>query len=97
MQIALKLLAISVLTISKFAYSDETKVCFYTEDNYQGESSCFSSGDQVDLYNKHRESSYSEDNWPIIDNDSTRSIKIPQGMMTKIYSNDSYTPPPSTR
>ncbi|MDA5535114.1 GNAT family N-acetyltransferase [Yersinia mollaretii] len=93
MQIALKLLAISVLTISKFAYSDETKVCFYTEDNYQGESSCFSSGDQVDLYNKHRESSYSEDNWPIIDNDSTRSIKIPQGMMTKIYSNDSYNPP----
>lgn len=93
MQIALKLLAIAVLTISKLAYSDETKVCFYTEDNYQGERSCFSSGEQVDLYQKYIESFHTEDNSPIIDNDTARSIKIPQGMMTKIYRNDDFSPP----
>ncbi|CNK71015.1 GNAT family protein [Yersinia mollaretii] len=93
MQTALRLLAITVLIISKFAYSDETNVCFYTEDEYQGESSCFASGDQIDLYNKHKESSYAEDNWPIIGNDSTRSIRIPRGMMAKIYSNDGFNPP----
>lgn len=93
MRIALKLLAISVLIISKLAYSDETKVCFYTEDHYQGERSCFASGEKIDLYQKYIESFHTENNSPIIDNDSTRSIKIPQGMMTKIYTNDGYNPP----
>ncbi|WP_261369187.1 GNAT family N-acetyltransferase [Yersinia mollaretii] len=93
MQIALKLLAISVLIISNLAYSDETKVCFYTEDNYQGERSCFSSGDQIDLYQIYKDSFHTEDHWSIIDNDSTRSIKIPSGLMTKIYSNDGFNPP----
>ncbi|CNI54441.1 GNAT family N-acetyltransferase [Yersinia mollaretii] len=93
MQIALKLLVIVVLTTSKLAYSDEAKVCFYTEDNFQGEMSCFSPGDQIDLFNKHKDTFHSEDHWSIIDNDSARSIKIPKGMMTKIYSNDGFNPP----
>lgn len=92
MKTATKLLVSIILALSKPGYSNSDSVCFYMEDNYQGESTCLHSGQEVDLYLAYKKSFSSAYISPVIDNDSINSIKIPSGMMAKIYKNDNFNP-----
>lgn len=93
MKIATKLLACIILALSKSAYPYDDNVCFYMDDEYQGESTCLHPGQEVDLYLEYKKLFHSAYPSPIIDNDSVNSIKIPSGMMAKIYKNDNFNPP----
>ncbi|EOW1933595.1 peptidase inhibitor family I36 protein [Yersinia enterocolitica] len=75
------------------SYQIEPAICFYTEDNFQGDSTCLAANQQIDLY--HDTEVILESNRHVlpIHNDSIKSIKIPQGMLAKIYKNDNFTLP----
>lgn len=92
MKTATKWLVSIILALSKPGYSNNDSVCFYMEDDYQGESTCLHSGQEVDLYLEYKKSFHSVYPSPFIDNDSIRSIKIPSGMMAKVYKNDNFNP-----
>ncbi|WP_120806247.1 hypothetical protein [Yersinia sp. IP36721] len=60
-----------------------TPICFYTNDNFQGEHFCLNTSEMIDLYNT--------DNKHL--NDKISSIKIPKGMQAEIYKNDKFNAP----
>ncbi len=60
-----------------------TPVCFYVEDNFQGESFCLTVPEEIDLYNI-------KDNHL---NDKISSIKIPKNVQVTIYKNDNFNAP----
>lgn len=92
MNIAIKLFISIILITSTSVYSNDT-VCFYTENNFEGDNTCLYSGQQVDLYAEFKKSFHTESDPQIIDNDSVESINIPLGMMATIYKNDNFSPP----
>lgn len=63
---------------------NNTKVCLYNEDDFQGESMCLSHEQGIDFIDQDDE---------VIRNDSISSISIPNGMFATIYKNDSYNMP----
>ncbi|MBX9475709.1 peptidase inhibitor family I36 protein [Yersinia enterocolitica] len=75
------------------SYKIEPAICFYTEDKFQGDSTCLTSRQQIDLH--HDTEVIIESNREIlpIQNDSIQSIKIPQEMIATIYKNDNFQPP----
>ncbi|CRY01512.1 peptidase inhibitor family I36 protein [Yersinia enterocolitica] len=75
------------------SYQIAPAICFYTEDGYQGDSTCLAANQQIDLY--HDTEVILESNRHVlpIHNDSIKSITIPQGMIAKIYKNDNFTLP----
>jgi L-amino acid N-acyltransferase YncA len=75
------------------SYHVESAVCFYTEDEFKGDSTCLASDQEIDLYNNNEKFSDHGRKTRIINNDSVKSIKIPQGMKSIIYENDQYNEP----
>lgn len=75
------------------SYQVEPAICFYTEDQFQGDSTCLSSNQQIDFYHDSQGIVDSERHVLLIRNDSTKSIKIPQRMMATIYKNDDFNIP----
>lgn len=75
------------------SYQIEPAICFYTEDNYQGDSTCLTSNQQIDLYHDSQGIINSNRNSVLIHNDSIKSITIPNGMMATIYKNDNFNAP----
>lgn len=75
------------------SYQVAPAICFYTEDNYQGDSTCLASNQQIDLYHDSQGIINSSRNVLLIHNDSIKSITIPNGMMATIYKNDNFNTP----
>ncbi|MDN0121576.1 GNAT family N-acetyltransferase [Yersinia frederiksenii] len=75
------------------SYQIEPAICFYTEDNYQGDSTCLASNQQIDLYHDSQGIINSDRNVLLVHNDSIKSITIPDGMMATIYKNDNFNAP----
>ncbi|MDR5016830.1 peptidase inhibitor family I36 protein [Yersinia rochesterensis] len=75
------------------SYEIEPAICFYTEDKFQGDSTCLASNQQIDLYNDSEPLIESGREVLPIHNDSIKSITVPQGMMAKIYKNDNFHSP----
>ena len=86
-------LTIIILTISKPIYSDENKICFYTEDKFKGDSICLAPNQKIDLYQDSATAVKSDSNLTPINNDSIQSITVPPEMTATIYKNDNYIPP----
>lgn len=65
------LLIIFILILSRDVYSNQPQVCFFMDENYQGESLCTTEGNSVDAL---------PSKW----NDRISSIKIPYGMVVSV-------------
>ncbi|EPM4159586.1 peptidase inhibitor family I36 protein [Yersinia enterocolitica] len=75
------------------SYKIAPAICFYTEDEFQGNSSCLASNQQIDFYHDTEAILESDRKDLPIYNDSIQSITVPKGMIATIYKNDSFTPP----
>ncbi|CND53325.1 N-acetyltransferase GCN5 [Yersinia pseudotuberculosis] len=75
------------------SYHIDPAVCFYTEDNFQGDSTCLAASQHIDLYSDAEGFANSNRTVLPIHNDSIQSIKVPLGMMTTIYKNDQFNAP----
>ncbi|HDL7747992.1 TPA: peptidase inhibitor family I36 protein [Yersinia enterocolitica] len=75
------------------SYQVAPAICFYTEDDFQGYSTCLASNQQIDFYHDTEAIIESDRKDLPIYNDSIQSIKIPQGMIAKIYKNDNFNAP----
>ncbi|OVZ76854.1 hypothetical protein CBW54_21735 [Yersinia kristensenii] len=75
------------------SYEIASAICFYTQDQFEGESICLAANQQIDLY--HDSESIIESGRDVlpIHNDSIRSITVPYGMTAKIYKNDHFNLP----
>ncbi|OVZ75671.1 peptidase inhibitor family I36 protein [Yersinia intermedia] len=75
------------------SYHIAPAICFYTEDEFQGDSTCLASNQQIDFY--HDIEAIIESNREVlpIHNDSIQSITIPKGMIATIYRNDNFNAP----
>lgn len=71
----LSLLMLFFLILSTNVYSSEPKICFYIDENFQGESLCTTEGNAVDILSGK---------W----NDSISSIEIPHGMVVSVFKDD---------
>ncbi|WP_407083981.1 peptidase inhibitor family I36 protein [Yersinia artesiana] len=69
------------------SFKVRSAACFYTNDNFIGESICISGNERLDLYNEsHGRKSHMLN--PL--NDRIRSILLPEDTQTIIYENDNY-------
>ncbi|MFM1347696.1 peptidase inhibitor family I36 protein [Yersinia proxima] len=75
------------------SYQIAPAVCFYTEDEFQGDSTCLASNQQIDLYQDAESIIESNRKSLPIYNDSIQSITIPEGMIATIYENDNFNSP----
>ena len=75
------------------SYQIAPAICFYTEDDFQGDSSCLVSNQQIDFYHDIEAILESDREVFPIQNDSIQSITIPQGMIATIYMNDNFNAP----
>lgn len=75
------------------SYKIAPAICFYTEDNFQGSSTCLASNQQIDFYHDTEAIIESDRKELPIYNDSIQSITIPQGMIATIYKNDDFRAP----
>ncbi|MGE4800887.1 peptidase inhibitor family I36 protein [Yersinia hibernica] len=75
------------------SYEIAPAICFYTQDQFQGDSMCLAADQQIDLYHDSEPIIESGRDVLLIHNDSIRSITIPNGMMAKIYKNDNFNLP----
>lgn len=75
------------------SYQVEPAICFYTEDDFQGESTCLASSQKIDLYGDREIIIESGQKELPIPNDSIKSIRIPPGMLATIYKNDNFNSP----
>ncbi|HDL6961872.1 TPA: GNAT family N-acetyltransferase [Yersinia enterocolitica] len=75
------------------SYKTAPAICFYTEDNFQGSSTCLASNQQIDFYYDAAAIIESDRQALPIYNDSIQSITIPQGMMATVYKNDNFHSP----
>lgn len=75
------------------SYRIQPAVCFYTEDAFQGDSTCLASARKIDLYHDNEKIIISGRQELPIHNDSITSIRIPDGMMSTIYENDNFNAP----
>lgn len=92
--ITIKILLVSIILITPtLAYSDENKICFYTEDKFQGESICLASDEQRDLFSNRKLIIEPDSEALTIHNDSIKSIAIPPGMKATVYGNDNFNAP----
>ncbi|WP_391592413.1 peptidase inhibitor family I36 protein [Yersinia hibernica] len=73
----LSLLMLFFLILSTNVYSSEPKICFYIDENFQGESLCTTEGNAVDIL---------PGKW----NDSISSIEIPHGMVVSVFKDDNF-------
>lgn len=75
------------------SYKIAPAICFYTEDMFQGSSTCLASNQQIDFY--HDAEAIIESNREVLPiyNDSIQSVTIPQGMIATIYKNDDFNSP----
>ncbi|CNI88063.1 MULTISPECIES: peptidase inhibitor family I36 protein [Yersinia] len=63
--------------LSSDVYANEPKVCFYLDEDYQGESLCTTEGNAIDVL-------------PTKWNDNISSIKIPKGMVVSVFKDDNF-------
>ncbi|EPR1974693.1 peptidase inhibitor family I36 protein, partial [Yersinia enterocolitica] len=75
------------------SYKIAPAICFYTEDEFQGSSTCLASNQQIDFYQDTEAIIESDRKDLPIYNDSIQSITVPKGMIATIYKNDNFTPP----
>lgn len=75
------------------SYKIAPAICFYTEDEFQGSSTCLASNQQIDFYHDTEAIIESDRKDLPIYNDSIQSITAPKGMIATIYKNDNFTPP----
>lgn len=75
------------------SYQIAPAICFYTEDEFQGNSTCLASNQQIDFYHDTEAILESDRKILPIYNDSIQSITVPQGMIATIYKNDDFHPP----
>lgn len=75
------------------SYQIAPAICFYTEDGFQGETTCLASNQQIDFYHDTENILESDREVLPIHNDSIQSITIPQGMIATIYKNDNFNAP----
>ncbi|ELW8957902.1 TPA: peptidase inhibitor family I36 protein [Yersinia enterocolitica] len=75
------------------SYKIAPAICFYTEDEFQGSSTCLASNQQIDFYHDTEAIIESDRKDLPIYNDSIQSITVPKGMIATIYKNDNFTPP----
>ncbi|HGK6776512.1 TPA: peptidase inhibitor family I36 protein [Yersinia enterocolitica] len=75
------------------SYQVAPAICFYTEDEFQGNSTCLASNQQIDFY--HDQEAIIESGREVIPihNDSIQSITTPPGMIATIYKNDNFKSP----
>ncbi|HDL8055139.1 TPA: peptidase inhibitor family I36 protein, partial [Yersinia enterocolitica] len=66
-----------------FTKKEYSPACFYTEDNFQGESVCLVPPMMMDFYDT--------ENYNL--NDKISSIKIPEDVHVTVYKNDNYNQP----
>lgn len=75
------------------SYKTAPAICFYTEDNFQGSSTCLASNQQIDFYHDTEAIIESDRQALPIYNDSIQSITIPPGMIATIYRDDNFRSP----
>ncbi|WP_174850485.1 peptidase inhibitor family I36 protein [Yersinia artesiana] len=75
------------------SYKIAPAICFYTEDNFQGSSTCLAANKQIDFYHDAAAIIESDRQTLPIYNDSIQSITIPPGMIATIYKNDNFGSP----
>ncbi|MFA3759585.1 peptidase inhibitor family I36 protein [Yersinia sp. 2466 StPb PI] len=75
------------------SYQIAPAICFYTEDQFQGDTTCLASNQQIDFYHDTENILESDREVLPIHNDSIQSITIPQGMIATIYKNDNFNAP----
>ncbi|HEI6851468.1 TPA: peptidase inhibitor family I36 protein [Yersinia enterocolitica] len=75
------------------SYKIAPAICFYTEDEFQGDSTCLASNQQIDFFNDTEAIIESDRKILPIHNDSIQSITTPPGMIATIYKNDNFKPP----
>ncbi|MGT3164515.1 peptidase inhibitor family I36 protein [Yersinia enterocolitica] len=75
------------------SYEIAPAICFYTEDKFEGDSSCLAANQQIDLH--HDSEIIIESGREVfpIHNDNIRSITVPDGMIATIYKNDNFNMP----
>ncbi|HEC4989446.1 TPA: GNAT family N-acetyltransferase, partial [Yersinia enterocolitica] len=75
------------------SYKIAPAICFYTEDEFQGSSTCLASNQQIDFYHDTEAIIESDRQALPIYNDSIQSITIPPGMIATIYKDDNFRSP----